>query len=86
MFMLKNYTCNIIHTNFFSSFWEKMKIEWTATIWIKWQIVIPKQARTKFDLQVWDDLVVLSGKLWIILVKSEKLENMMDSFEEMLDN
>lgn len=63
-----------------------MKIEWTATIWIKWQIVIPKQARDKFNLNVWDDLVVLSWKRWITLVKSENLKDMIDSFEEIVDN
>lgn len=63
-----------------------MKIEWTATIWIKWQIVIPKNVRDKFDLDVWDDLVVLSSKRWIMLVKSENLKDMISSFEEIVDN
>lgn len=63
-----------------------MKIEWTATIWIKWQIVIPKNVRDKFDLDVWDDLVVLSSKRWIMLVKSENLKDMISSFEEIINN
>jgi len=63
-----------------------MKIEWTATIWIKWQIVIPKNVRDKFNLDVWDDLVVLSSKRWIMLVKSENLKDMIDSFEEIINN
>ena len=63
-----------------------MKIEWTATISTKWQIVIPKSARNKFDLKIWDDLVVLSWKNWIILVKSDNLENIMDNFKEILND
>lgn len=61
-----------------------MKIEWTATISVKWQIVIPKSAREKFNLKNGDDLVVLSSKNWIMLVKSDNLENMMNNFEEII--
>lgn len=61
-----------------------MKIEWTATISTKWQIVIPQSARKKFDLQIGDDLIVLSSKNWLMLVKSDNLKNMMSDFEEMI--
>jgi len=61
-----------------------MKIEWTATISTKWQIVIPKSARKKFNLQIGDDLVVLSSKNWLMLIKSDNLESMMSDFEEMI--
>lgn len=61
-----------------------MKIEWTATISVKWQIVIPKTARERFDLKCWDDLVVLSSKNWIMLVKSDNLADMMNDFENLI--
>lgn len=63
----------------------QFKIEWTATIWTKWQIVIPKQARAKFNLQTWNDLIVLSSNFWLILIESENLNNMMNKFENMID-
>jgi bifunctional DNA-binding transcriptional regulator/antitoxin component of YhaV-PrlF toxin-antitoxin module len=65
--------------------WNNLKIEWTANIWMKWQIVIPKQARNKFNLNTWDDLVVLSGKFWIMLIKSTDLKDMMDNFENLIE-
>ena len=52
---------------------------------MKWQIVIPKQARNKFNLNTWDDLVVLSGKFWIMLIKSTDLKDMMDNFENLIE-
>lgn len=68
----------------FNTWIISMKIEWTATISTKWQIVIPQSARKKFDLQIWDDLIVLSSKNGLMLIKSDNLENMMDDFEEMI--
>lgn len=65
--------------------WNNLKIEWTANIWMKWQIVIPKQVRNKFKLNTWDDLVVLSGKFWIMLIKSTDLKDMMDNFENLIE-
>lgn len=64
---------------------NELKIEGTANIGIKWQIVIPKQARNKFNLNTWDDLVVLSGKFWIMLIKSTDLKDMMDNFENLIE-
>ncbi len=58
------------------------KIEGTASIWTKWQIVIPKNLRKKFNLNSGDDLVVLSARSATILIKSENLEDMMKKFEE----
>ena len=65
--------------------WNNLKIEWTANIWIKWQIVIPKQVRNKFKLNTWDDLVVLSWNFWIMLIKSTDLKDMMDNFENLIE-
>jgi len=65
--------------------WNNLKIEWTANIWMKWQIVIPKQVRNKFKLNTWDDLVVLSWNFWIMLIKSTDLKDMMDNFENLIE-
>jgi len=65
--------------------WNNLKIEWTANIGTKWQIVIPKQVRNKFKLSTWDDLIVLSWNFWIMLIKSTDLKDMMDNFEELID-
>ena len=59
-----------------------LKIEGTASIGTKWQIVIPKNVREKFDLKSGDDLIVLSARSATILIKSENLEDMMKQFEE----
>ena len=59
-----------------------LKIEGSASIWTKWQIVIPKSVRDKFNLKPWDDIIILSTHNATILVKSENLENMVKQFEE----
>ena len=64
---------------------NELKIEGTANIGTKWQIVIPKQARNKFNLNTWDDLVVLSWNFWIMLIKSTDLNDMMDNFENLIE-
>lgn len=61
-----------------------MKIEGTASIGTKWQIVIPKNVRKKFDLKAWDDLVVLSSDCATLLIKSEDLKEMMNNFEKVI--
>lgn len=62
----------------------QMKIEGTASIGTKWQIVIPKNVRKKFDLKAWDDLVVLSSDCATLLIKSENLKEMMNNFEKVI--
>ncbi len=64
----------------------QMKIEGTASIGTKWQIVIPKNVRKKFDLKAWDDLVVLSSDCATLLIKSEDLKEMMNNFEKVIKN
>lgn len=61
-----------------------MKIEWSASIGTKWQIVIPKSIRDKFDLKTGNDLVILSSENAILLIKSEDLKDMMKCFENMV--
>jgi AbrB family looped-hinge helix DNA binding protein len=63
----------------------KMKIEGTASIGSKWQIVIPKNVREKFDLKVWSDLVILSSSFATILIKSENLKEMLSHFENIIE-
>jgi len=62
----------------------QMKIEGTASIGTKWQIVIPKNVRKKFNLKAWDDLVVLSSDCATLLIKSEDLKEMMNNFEKVI--
>ena len=63
-----------------------MKIEWSASIGTKWQIVIPKNVREKFNLKPWNDLVVLSSDSAMILIKSEDLKDMMKCFENIIND
>ncbi len=63
----------------------KMKIEGTASVWTKWQIVIPKSVREKFELKTWTDLVVLSSDFATILIKSENLKEMVAHFENIIE-
>jgi len=65
---------------------SSIKIEWSASVGTKWQIVIPKNVREKFKLKPGDDLVVLSSDDAIFLVKSENLENMIWSFENIIND
>ena len=62
-----------------------LKIEWTANVWSKWQIVIPKHVRNKFKLNTWSDLVVLSWDFWIFLIKSSDLKDMMSDFSDLIE-
>jgi len=62
-----------------------LKIEWTANVWSKWQIVIPKSVRNKFKLNTWSDLVVLSWDFWIFLIKSSDLKDMMSDFSDLIE-
>lgn len=63
----------------------KMKIEGTASVGTKWQIVIPKNVRNKFDLKTGSDLVVLSSDHAMVLIKSENLKEMISYFEEIVE-
>ncbi len=63
-----------------------IKIEWSASVGTKWQIVIPKNVRDKFKLKFGNDLIVLSSDNAILLVKSESLENMIWSFENIIND
>ena len=63
-----------------------MRIEWSASIGTKWQIVIPKNVREKFNLKPWNDLVVLSSDSAMILIKSEDLKDMMKCFENIIND
>ena len=65
---------------------SSIKIEWSASVGTKWQIVIPKNVRDKFKLKSGSDLIVLSSDDAIFLVKSESLENMIWSFENIINS
>jgi len=55
-----------------------LKVVWTTTVWPKWQIVIPKEIRTKLWIDTWDQMVVLM-KDWkyIWLVKNDNIWDLM---------
>ncbi|HRX63565.1 MAG TPA: AbrB/MazE/SpoVT family DNA-binding domain-containing protein [Candidatus Absconditabacterales bacterium] len=63
----------------------QMKIEGTASIGTKGQIVIPKNVREKFDLKTGNDLVVLSSDFATILIKSQDLKKMVSHFENIIE-
>ena len=51
---------------------SKMKLHWTTTIWPKWQIVIPKEARDMFSINPGDSVVILCDKKkGMAIVKTE---------------
>lgn len=61
------------------------KIEWQATVWPKWQIVIPKALRDKMNLKTWDNLVVVSKcDNSAILIKAENLKDFIDYVSNIL--
>lgn len=56
-----------------------IKIYWTSTVWIKWQVIIPKETRIDFDLSIWDNLksIIFEGKfIWLIKDTSELIKIM----------
>lgn len=67
-------------TNWKDKLHIKLKIVWTATLWPKWQVVIPKEARDWLDLNPWDGILFVyspdNKHLWI--VKNESLKNILD--------
>lgn len=60
--------------------WMSLKIRWTVTIWPKWQIVIPKDARDALDIKPWDNMLVLYSleKKHIWIVKNDDLQKIID--------
>ncbi len=63
----------------------KLKLGWLATIWSKWQIVIPKDIRDKIWLKTWDQVALLYSleKKHISIVKNDDLNKL---FELARDN
>lgn len=55
----------------------KMEIVWTAGIWPKGQIVIPKNLRDKLNINPWDNMVVLlKDDKYIGLVRSDDMQGL----------
>lgn len=61
----------------------ELKIEWTATVGTKGQIVIPKWIRKRFGLTSGTDIVILSVCTTTIIIKSENLNKMINHFQRM---
>ncbi len=55
------------------------KIVWSATIWPKWQVVIPKNIREEMWVETGDNLVCISkwGK-WVIFIKADTVLEFID--------
>lgn len=61
----------------------EIKLYWTTTIWPKWQIVIPKEIRTKLNLEAWDSITVLmKNDKFIGLIKNEDINELMEFIEK----
>lgn len=40
-----------------------LKIYWITIVWAKWQIIIPKECREDFKIQIWDEFdLIMSDK------------------------
>ncbi len=53
-----------------------LKLQWTSTVWPKWQIVIPKEAREILWIKTWDSLAIFTkDNKWIWIVKAENLND-----------
>lgn len=36
-----------------------LKIYWVTTVWPKWQVIIPKECRTDFEVKVWWEFEII---------------------------
>lgn len=63
---MKNITC-------------KMRLHWTTTIWPKWQIVIPKEARERLNLNPWDSVTIITkDDLAVAIIKNEDIKELFE--------
>lgn len=63
---MKNITC-------------KMRLHWTTTIWPKWQIVIPKEARERLNLNPWDRVTIITkDDLAVAIIKNEDIKELFE--------
>jgi len=57
----------------------KMRLHWTATIWPKWQIVIPKEVRDLLDISPWDSVTIISKEdKAVAIIKNEELSTLFE--------
>ncbi len=81
--MKSSYTCNTFHTFITKDIMTqdqcKMKLFGTTTIWSKWQIVIPKEAREKLNLHPWDSVTIITkDDIAIAIVKNQDLKELFE--------
>lgn len=57
----------------------KMKLYGTTTIWAKWQIVIPKEARDRLNLNPGDSVTIMTkNDIAIAIIKNEDLSKLFE--------
>lgn len=59
------------------------RIVWLVQVWVKWQIVIPKEARNALWLDTWSDLnVIFNHEKHIWFIKSQDMEKLISHINE----
>ncbi len=57
----------------------KMKLHGTTTVWPKWQIVIPKEARDKLNIKPWDSVTIITkDDLAVAIIKNEDIKELFE--------
>lgn len=57
----------------------KMKLYGTTTIGPKWQIVIPKEARGKLNMQPWDSVTIITkDDMAVAIIKNEDIKELFE--------
>lgn len=57
----------------------KMKLYGTTTIWPKWQIVIPKEARDRLNLNPWDSVTIITkDDIAVAIIKNEDIKELFE--------
>lgn len=57
----------------------KMKLYGTTTIGPKWQIVIPKEARDRLNLNPWDSVTIITkDDIAVAIVKNEDIKELFE--------
>lgn len=60
--------------------WGTLKIYWTAVVWAKWQVIIPKDIREDFSLDTWIFLktLIFDNKFIWLFKTTESMMNVLN--------